>query len=120
MFVKACRFFFFCRMILTCNITFVTSPDNGDELIRYIRCEVIPVLFGPQSPALNPAIKKVVESGGEKLPEDHDLSIALSADFYSYEEETKWKEDFLLPTLQNFNDTYGEKALYFITLLEKV
>lgn len=107
-------------MSYTCNITFVTSHDREGTLLGYLRGTLIPLLFNPESPALNPTIKKVVETGGEKVTAEHGLSIALSAELPSEEDARFWTENILNPALADFGEIFGEQGLFFITLLENI
>ena len=100
------------------NITFVVDPSKENEIIRYINDDLRPKLFGPESPASNPELKKVVEAGGEKPGPDHGLSLALSASFETEESAHLWNDHILLPVLGDFHLKFGQHALFFITLLE--
>ena len=104
----------------TYNITFIVSPQREDQLLDYIRQELIGALFNPESPARNPELKKVVEAGGEKPGPEHGLSIALSATFPSEETAQLWNDHILVPALGDFHLNFGQDALFFITLLENL
>ena len=104
----------------TYNITFVTDPHKEVELLEYVRKDLLPVLFNPESPARNPEIKKVVEAGGEKPGPDHGLSIALSATFETEETAHLWNDHILLPALGDFPVKFGNSSLFFVTLLENI
>lgn len=104
----------------TYNTTFVVSQEKENELLIYLRRELIPVLFSNESPAKNPELKKLIEVGGEKPGEDHGLSIALAASFDSEEEAYLWNDNILLPSLEFFHSKFGNHALFFVTLLENL
>lgn len=104
----------------TYNITFVVGREKEEQLLQYIRQNLIPGIFNPESPAKNPELKKVVEAGGEKPDEDHGLSIALAATFSSEEEAHLWNDHILLPALGDFHLKFGQHALFFVTLLENI
>ncbi|MCH5226140.1 MAG: DUF4286 family protein [Muribaculaceae bacterium] len=102
----------------TYNVTFVISQSREEELLKFIRSELLEALFNPESPARNPMLRKVVETGGEKPGPDHGLSIALSASFDSEENAHLWNDRILLPALGQFSSRFGNQALFFVTLLE--
>ena len=111
--------FYFIEMY-TCNITFVVASEREEELLIYIRKELVPKLFNPESPARNPELKKLVEAGGEKPGPDHGLSIALAAAFPSEETAHLWNDHILIPALGEFHSKFGDQALFFVTLLENI
>lgn len=104
----------------TYNITFIVDSSREEELLKYLREKLIPLLFKGDSPAMNPKIKKVVEAGGERPGEEHGLSIALSAQFPSEETAHFWNDHLLLPALGDFNLYFGNNSLFFVTLLENI
>lgn len=104
----------------TYNVTFVVEPAKEAKLLDYIREELIEKLFNPESPAMNPGLKKVVEAGGEKPGEDHGVSIALTAHFSSEETAHLWNDHILIPALGDFNIKFGNMAIFFVTLLEDI
>ena len=104
----------------TYNVTFVVAPDDEKELLEYIRATLLPILFNEESPAKNPALKKVVEAGGEKPGPDHGLSIALSGDFESEETAHLWNDHILIPALGGFHRRFGQHSVFFVTLLENL
>ena len=106
--------------MFTYNITFVVTPSEEKELLDYLRNNLIPIVFNPESPARNPEMKKVVEAGGERPGPEHGLSIALAASFDSEESAHLWNDHILLPALGDFHIKFGERALFFITLLENL
>lgn len=107
-------------MGFTYNITFVVEQQRERELTDYLRKELIPVLFGEESPASEPMLRKVVETGGEKPDAEHGLSIALSADFPTEETAHLWNDHILIPALGEFHLKFGVNALFFVTLLENL
>ena len=108
------------EIMFTYNITFVVSQEREDELLKYIREELLQKLFNPESPARNPELRKVVETGGEKPGPEHGLSIALAATFPKEETAHLWNDNILLPSLGNFHPKFGPEALFFVTLLENL
>ena len=104
----------------TYNITFVVSPEREAELMAFIRGEIIPAIFNPESPARNPEMKKVVEIAGEKPDHDHGLSIALSAVLPSENVAHQWNREILIPSLGSFHEKFGQHALFFVTLLQNL
>lgn len=104
----------------TYNITFVVSPAKERELTDYILHQLIPGLFNPASPAMEPELRKVVETGGEKPGPDHGVSIALAATFESEEKAHLWNDHILIPALEDFHLKIGDQALFFVTLLENL
>lgn len=104
----------------TYNITFVVDPAKEQQLLDYIRKDLIPLLFNPESPARNPELRKIIEAGGEKPGSDHGLSIALAADFSSEETAHLWNDHILLPSLEGFHLRFGNHAVFFVTLLENL
>lgn len=106
--------------MFTYNVTFVVSPENEDNLLDYIRKELLQKLFNPESPARNPELKKVVEAGGEKPGPDHGLSIALAATFESEETAHLWNDHILLPALGDYHVKFSQNALFFVTMLENL
>lgn len=106
--------------MFTYNITFVAAPDQEPLLLEYIRLSVIPKVFNPESPARSPELKKIVEAGGEKPGPDHGISIALAASFPSEETAHLWNDHILLPALEAFHEKFGDRALFFVTLLENL
>ena len=102
------------------NITFVTSHDKEYELLDYLKKYLLPLLFNPQSPAANPELRKVVEIASEKPDADHGVSIALSVSFASEVSAHSWHDTSLLPALEEFNQRFGSRALYFLTLLQSL
>lgn len=106
--------------MFTYNITFALAPDKENEFIDYLRRKFIPAIFGSESAARNPELKKVVEIGGEKPHPEQGLSIALSAEFPSVETAHVWNHHTLAPALQEFHLKFGQHALFFATLLENI
>ena len=104
----------------TYNITFVVEPGKEQELLKYLREELIPAVFNSETPARNPELRKVVEAGGEKPDADHGLSIALAATFATEETAHLWNDHVLLPALGDFHLKFGAHALFFVTLLENL
>ena len=109
----------------SCNITFVCSnnPEKNDyvDLItEWIRSVALRALFNAESPAKNPALRRLLEAGGEKIPDDHGSGLALHADFDSLEAFRQWHEVFLLPVLGEFSNKFGFETPYFVTLLENL
>ena len=107
-------------MQFTYNITFVVAPESERELIDYIKSELMPVIFNPDTDALNPELKKIIEAGGEKPGPEYGISIALAASFNSEERAHLWNDHVLLPSLESFHEKFGERALFFITLLQNL
>lgn len=99
------------------NITFIVSPEEENLLIDYIRRKLVPLLFSPESPGHNPELKKIVEAGGEKPSPEHGSSLALSGNFDTEEHALLWNDQFLIPALEDFHIKFGERVLFFITLL---
>lgn len=112
-------FFIFPHMYIY-NVTFVVDPSKEAQLLKYIRNELLTKLFNPESPAKLPELRKVIEAGGEKPGADHGLSIALSATFDTEETAHLWNDHILLPALGDFHLTFGNQALFFVTLLEGI
>lgn len=108
------------KMGYTCNITFVTDPRKENQLLDFLSSTLMPKVFKDGSPAKRPSLKKVVEAGGEKPASDHGLSIALSAELESEETAHLWSDHFLMPALEEFHKSFGQEAVYFITLLENL
>lgn len=105
--------------MVTYNITFIVEPSQEDKLIKYLKEDLIPeIITFPE--ISSPSIRKVIEAGGEKPSEDHGLSIALSIDLPSEEKAHLWHDHTLLPNLNNFQNKFGNQALFFITLLENL
>lgn len=102
------------------NITFIVGSDKEKELLRYLRLELIPLVFNQESPAREPELRKVVETGGEKTDAEHGLSIALSATFPTEEDAHLWNDRILIPALSEFQLKFGLEGLYFVTLLQKL
>lgn len=102
------------------NITFVTAPSLEHDFLDFARKELLPMLFNVESPARNPAMRKVIEAGGEVPAEDHGVSIALHAEFEFEDDARRWHDIFLAPALGKFTDKYGKEALFFVTLLESL
>ena len=102
------------------NTTFVVAPELETELLEYLRNNLIPILFGDNSRAMNPELRKVVEAGGEKPGPEHGVSIALGASFFSEESAYFWHDKILMPALEGFHEKFGDQALFFITLLENL
>lgn len=117
MFLVSMPFFI---VMYTYNVTFIVPPQKEQELLQYLQKEIIPSLFNTQSPARNPELKKVVETGGEKPGPDYGLSIALSASFSSEETAHFWNDHMLIPALGDFHRKFGNQALFFVTLLENL
>ena len=106
--------------MFTYNITFVVEAAREEELLRYIREELLTKLFNPESPARNAELKKVVEAGGEKPGPEHGLSVALAATFPTEETAHLWNDHILIPALGDFHEEFGENSLFFVTLLENL
>lgn len=104
-------------MGLICNITFVISPEKEQEFIGWVRNELLHALFNDESPACNPALRKLIEAGGRKIEKESALSFALHSEFTTQEEARKWQEIFLLPALGEFTSRFGPEAPFFVTLL---
>lgn len=104
----------------TYNITFVVAQEKEEELLNYIRHDLLEKLFNSESPARNPELKKVIEAGGEKPGPDHGLSIALSATFENEETAHLWNDHILLPALGPWHEKFGAHALFFVTFLENL
>lgn len=102
------------------NITFVVDPDQETHLLEYFRKYLIPKLFSNESPAKNPELKKVMETGGERLGKEHGLSIALSASFETEELAHLWNDHLFIPALSDFPVQFGSHSLFFVTLLESL
>ena len=122
-FLKACRFLFFQfvpDIMWTFNISFFVEPAGEERLLSYIRSSLLPVLINESSAICNPALKKVVETGGDYNPEETGVSIALSVDFLSKEEAYEWHGNVLLPALKDFNTEADSNALFLITFLERL
>ncbi|MCH5226975.1 MAG: DUF4286 family protein [Muribaculaceae bacterium] len=109
---------FFLFIMFSYNITFVADTKEEARLLTYLRSELIPALFNPDSGAGNPELKKIIEAGGEKQGEEHGVSLALSAIFESEAEARLWHDEVAVPALGDFHLKFGERALFFITLLE--
>ena len=107
-------------MSYTYNITFLASPQQEEELLQYLRLNIIPNVFNNESPAINPNLKKVMEAGGEKIGPEQGISIALSGEFQTEEQAHLWNDHILLPSLMDFQDKFGQNALFFITLLKNL
>lgn len=107
-------------IMFTYNVTFMVSPEKEEELLKYLREELIGKIVNPQSPARDPELKKVVEAGGEKPGPDHGLSMALAVDFDTEESAHLWNDHILLPALGDFHSYFGSHALFFVTLLENI
>lgn len=105
-------------MDFICNITFVVAPEAEERFLDWARGTLVPSLFNNESPAMNPALRKVVEAGGEKPGKDHGVSIALHAEFATEAEVRKWHDIFLSPALGTFVTTFGQDSVFFITLLK--
>ena len=106
--------------MFTYNITFIADPLKAQELEDYLRIKLIPEVFNPDFPALNPQLKKVIEIGGEKPSPEHGISIALSADFDTEESAHLWSDHILIPQIENLKEKIGFEVLHFVTLLEKL
>ena len=104
----------------TYNITFVVSTEREAELLAYIKNCLLEKLFFSGSPAENPALKRVVETAGEKPDPEHGISLALSASFSSEEKAHIWHDNFLSSSLEDFHNVFGNEAFFFITLLENL
>lgn len=102
------------------NITFVTSPDREDCLLKHIREDMLPTLFNKDSGAHAPEIRKVIEIGGEKPGENEGVSIALSFAFDTEEQARGWQLSHLLPSLKNYASKFGKEEPFFVTLIEEL
>ena len=107
-------------MQYTYNITFIVSPAKESEFIEFLSEEFIPTVCRPESKAMNPEMKKVVESGGEKVDTEHGVSIAFSVSFPDEEQARKWYDYTLGDALMYVNEKFGEEALFFITMLRNL
>ncbi|MCH5229648.1 MAG: DUF4286 family protein [Muribaculaceae bacterium] len=106
--------------MFTYNITFIVAPDKEQELIDYLKTDILPKVTDPNVSNNNISIKKLIEAGGEKPTPDHGLSIAMAMDFLSEDNAVLWHDNVLLPALQDFNCRFGKEAIFFITLLQKI
>ena len=100
------------------NITFVLHPEERDRFLSWLRSDLIPALFNPESPARSPRVQTVVEVAGQVPDSSHGLSIALQAEFDSVADAHLWTDNFLHPAAGKFTAAFGPDALYFQTLLE--
>lgn len=106
--------------VWTCNVTFVCDREKEGLLVTYLRNELIPSVFQGNHCDCPFSLKKIVEIGGEDLPADHGLSVALSADFLTREIAHQWLDDLFYPAMESFQDIFGREAVYFVTLLERI
>ena len=107
-------------MYYTYNITFVVLPHEEKELVRFLREELIPEVFNDNDNSHHVEIRKVIETGGERLDPNHGVSIALAGTFHSEEAARLWRDNKFLPAVSNFNLRFGNEAVYFMTLLENL
>lgn len=105
-------------MQTTCNITFVVNRHEEDELVRYLRSELLPTLVG-EDRQLQPQLKKVIESGGEPLSEEHGCSLALSLEFPAESAAKDWFEHKFLSEAGFFYKRFPE-GVFFMTLLQNI
>lgn len=111
---------FFYFLMFTFNITFVVASEAQNDLIAFIRNDVWDSVFCQGSLAFNPELKKLIRVNGELPDKEHGCSVALSAHFNSIEEANDWDNKFLRKALNDFNNKFGNEALYFTTLLEEL
>lgn len=104
----------------TYNITFIVVPDMEPELLRYLREVLLPRISNEMTPATDPQLRKVVEAGGEKPDPEQGLSIALALTLPTEESAHLWHDSTLVPALDDFHLKFGDRALFFITLLENL
>ena len=107
-------------MSVIINITFLINPLNEEKILSWVRASMLPMLFNPESPARNCALRKVIEVGGEVPSPEHGLSIALQAEFENQEEVRKWNSTFLESALGDYHLNFGPESLFFVTLLENL
>ena len=102
------------------NVTFMVAPSEEARLLGWLKAEALPRLFNSESPAHNASLRKVVEAGGERIGEEHALSIALHAEFAAESSATDWNDIYLLPVLGEFHRKFGNESAFFVTLLENL
>lgn len=102
------------------NLTFVMAPEMEGAFLRWLRTEGMGLLFGPDSNAANPAVRKVEETGGEKPSPEQGLSIALQAEFASLEEARVWHDANVAHMAESYVSLFKQHPLFFSTLLENV
>ena len=102
------------------NITFVTSADRECAVMDYLVSVVMPHVFPHDASVKFDGIRKVVEAGGEKVSDGDGVSIALSAFIDTLNQAHTWHDEILIPALDDFNQAFGDNALFFITLLENL
>lgn len=107
-------------MDYTYNITFVAAPEKEKDIIKYIQEDMLGAIINEKFPVKNPELKKVIETGGEVLDADNGVSLAFSVSFDSEELAHLWYDHILSKVLESFHRHFGDQALYFITLLEKI
>lgn len=102
------------------NITFITAKERKDNLIEYLKTVFIDKICNDNSPAKNPDMRIVIETGGEAVPEDHGVSIAVGILIEKSEDVYRWQSEILSPALSEFSLKFGEEAVFFTTLMENL
>jgi len=94
------------------NITFVTSPADSDRAVHYITTTLLPSLSagGAASPRLCRVHSAEVDTH----------SYALEWRFPSTDTLEQWRKNHLSPALSSLTATWGERMLFFHTLLEQI
>lgn len=92
------------------NITFVMSTQDEARATLFLRSHVLPTLEA--APAQYPRLVKVRSSEGEAR------SLAFEVGFDSLSQVRSWRTEHMEPALKEMSLTWGERLMYFDTLLE--
>lgn len=93
------------------NITFVCSPTDLELMSELLKKEVIP--------ALRKGAEDVRMARVKPLPgADEAESISVQFVLPDEQKQSEWEQSCMLPVLENIGNRYGQRILFFNTLLE--
>ncbi|MBD5231783.1 MAG: DUF4286 family protein [Bacteroidales bacterium] len=97
-------------MTQICNITFVCSEADAAVALEYLRAEIIPALTHENAEGLR--LTRVRNAAGEAV------SYALEVHFPDLHSVRAWRSDCMRPALNRMSEQWGERLMYFDTMLE--
>ncbi len=94
------------------NITFVCSEADAPAALDFLRSSAIPALAA--GAASEPRLRRVHTNANEAI------SFALELRLPDFRSIRPWREQTMRPALEAMAATWGDRLMYFDTLLEEL
>lgn len=102
------------------NITYVCNPADEQELLNALQAEIIPMLLLSER-ASNPRIAKIcAPAASVEMNADEGVSYSVQVELDDLNQMNAWLDDGFGPSTQMMFGRFGERVLYFTTILENI